>query len=86
MVSYEGTSTSREDQDFLGYCELHSKTPRALFSIEDINRLRELRGYKPFDPSWAITPDFAAVHWDEMREALESIRERYMGVSELDSL
>lgn len=32
------------DKEFIGYCQLHSKTPRALFHIKHIRRLYELAG------------------------------------------
>jgi hypothetical protein len=32
------------DQEFIGYCELHSSTERRLFSAEHIGRLAKLAG------------------------------------------
>jgi hypothetical protein len=32
------------DDDFLGYAWLHARTPRALFAVEDIQRLHKLAG------------------------------------------
>lgn len=36
-----------KDDDFLGYCELHCRTERALFSSEQIKRLCELANQNP---------------------------------------
>lgn len=38
-----------DDESFLGYCELHCRTERALFSWAQIQRLAQLAG-APADP------------------------------------
>ncbi len=34
------------DEAFIGYCELHCDTPRALFSARDVERILKLAGEK----------------------------------------
>jgi len=64
---------SEGDASFLRYCEIHSETDRALFSVEHVNRLRRLMGREPYDTLLKTTPKFMAIHQDEMRKALELI-------------
>ena len=37
------------DEQFLGYCEIHCRTERALFAGAQVNRLNELADFEP-DP------------------------------------
>lgn len=67
---------SIEERSFLSYCEMHSKTPRALFSIKDINKLCELAGYPTHDISNPSTPDFISLPYTYMKEVLEEIYQR----------
>lgn len=34
-----------EDDELIGYCELHCQTTRALFHFEHVNRMIELAGF-----------------------------------------
>ena len=77
MVNYSSTTLSEKDKDFLGYCKIHSQTPRALFSIGDANRLRKMLGLELYDTSLKTTPDFVPIHNNEMIPALEKITEKY---------
>ena len=66
-----------EDLDkFLGYCEMHCKTPRALFSIEHANILYELIGFPTYNKYDPTNPDFVPIHEDEMNEILNRIKNK----------
>jgi hypothetical protein len=42
----ERAAMKDDDESFLGYCEIHSRTERALFSGAQIRRLLELADHK----------------------------------------
>lgn len=68
---------------FLGYCEEHSKTPRALFHINDVSRLCHLAGYAPVDFDDFLTPSWMSITYLKsssedisMKDILEDIKQR----------
>jgi len=62
------------DEEFLGYCDIHCETPRALFSEAHCVRLYRLAGEEVFDPSRATR--FYAMHAAEAKPLIEKARER----------
>lgn len=65
------------DEELIGYCELHCRTSRALFSGIQLNRMIELAG---FPENWlADIPDdvgiWVSVH-EEMLELCELAKKR----------
>jgi len=73
MIPYINTNLSEEDVDFLGYCEIHSRTPRALFSIHHVDKLCKLIRQEPYDSSSGPRPGFVSIHEEQMRKLLELI-------------
>ena len=79
-----------KDEDFIGYCRIHSETPRALFHRRDVIRILRLAGAEETADHYEQTlgPDaFMAVHDDEMhplcdmasenlRQAQKELKER----------
>ena len=64
------------DEQFLGYCDIHCETPRALFSYEDCVRLYRLAGHDVADPT---TQGFHAMHEEEAKPLIAKARERLRG-------
>lgn len=62
------------DEELLGYFELHSRTERALFSRDHIVRLSKLAGYPVKDVS--RLPQFIAVHEPVAKPYIERARRR----------
>lgn len=67
MDSFEDMS----DEDFIGYCEVHCETPRALFSGDQINRMIRLAQLDIIYPR----NEWFTMH-DSMRKLCELARER----------
>lgn len=68
------------DKDFLGYVELHSRTPRAAFHVDDIRRLIRMSGI----PRVKVygngpTPDFASLYYEDAKPLIEAARKRIRG-------
>jgi hypothetical protein len=61
------------DTEFLGYCDIHCETPRALFSYEHCVRLYRLAGHDVADPT---TQGFHAMYADEAKPLIKTARER----------
>jgi hypothetical protein len=65
------------DQQFLGYVELHSKTPRALFSNSDVCRFLVLAGEQDIAVALHFGfSGFTPMHYDEIQGFLEQARKR----------
>jgi hypothetical protein len=58
------------DEHFLGYVDLHSQTPRALFHINDVKRFLKLAGRNDNISG----PDFMAMHDYEISDMLAEAR------------
>ena len=80
-----------KDPDFfLGYCKSHSQTPRALFSIKDVNRLCEMAGlptyervgdtnlYEKTDGTGERIGKFHPIYYRKMEEVLKFIDKKSM--------
>ena len=66
-----------EDLDqFLEYCEMHCKTPKALFSIKHANVLYELIGFPTYNPKDLTNPDFFPIDENEMNKILNRIKNK----------
>lgn len=63
-----------DDEDLIGYCELHSSTERAMFSKDQINRMIALAGFPEDFPKEVHLPWYS-VH-GEMKELCKLARER----------
>jgi hypothetical protein len=61
------------DQQFLGYVELHSRTPRALFSNSDVCRFLILAGEHA---DAFVGPGFTEMRYDTIKGFLERARKR----------
>lgn len=77
MIDYFRTNLSDDEEKFLGYCEGHSRTPRALFSKEDISRLYDLMGHGPLDLSSKTIRDFAPIYKGQMEEIIDLIKVKH---------
>ena len=66
-------SSEWSDEFFIGYCDIHCETPRALFSYEHCVRLYRLAGHEVADPE---TPGFHAMHAEEAKPLIKKARER----------
>lgn len=44
IVYLNNTTLTEEDKELIGYCDIHSKTPRALFHVNNVNKLCKLIG------------------------------------------
>ncbi len=73
------------DSEFLGYCEIHSETQRALFSPKDVCRLFKLAGRsrpiqfeKLAKKEKPELSDFIAMHHDnkEFQELMKAAKEK----------
>ncbi len=68
------------DEEFLGYCEIHCRTERALFSGSQVDRLNELAGRPPsyvFSHQWvAMRADYAQPCIDDARRRLREAEEK----------
>jgi hypothetical protein len=65
------------DRQFLGYVELHSKTPRALFSNSDVCRFLVLAGEQDIAVAFHFGfSGFTPMHYDEIKDLLERARKR----------
>lgn len=51
ILSQQPHSDFMDDDEFLGYCHLHSRTERALFSGVDVARLYKLAGREKHAPA-----------------------------------
>ena len=72
-----GAKDSKLDDDsrFIGYCEIHCQTERALFHARDINRMIVLAG-SPVKPLTGFQADgFHSMH-ESMAELCQLARER----------
>jgi len=58
------------DEQFLGYVEIHSETDRALFHINDVNRFLKLAG----DNRRVTYPEFIAMHSYDINDLLIQAR------------
>lgn len=63
-------------EDFLGYCELHSRTERALFSGQHINCLYELAGIVPPYQIVDAGQLFDSIPYEEMEEIIDIIENK----------
>lgn len=77
MSRFEEKVSEWSDSEFLNYVEAHSKTPRALFSKEHVNRFRKLAGKQEIDGSW----DFIAMHNFDIVEDMKRAKERVAPVA-----
>ena len=59
-------SDEMSDADFIGYCEIHSKSERALFCRRDVNRLLELAGMQADE--WR---EWVSWHYGDMKAILK---------------
>lgn len=57
------------DRELVGYCDLHARTPLALFHIKHLRRLLELAGR---DISQLPTEGFFAFHYYDNREVFRA--------------
>ncbi len=73
------------DSEFLGYCEIHSETPRALFSPKSVYRLYQLAGSEAHESIKRLAEkeklelsDFIAMHHDnkEFQKLMKAAKER----------
>lgn len=65
------------DEEFLGYVEFHSKSERALFHVDDANRLFELAGSsKRFVSFGGGMIDFVPLHYSVIEDILREAKER----------
>jgi hypothetical protein len=75
-----------DNESFLEYYDIHSKTPRALFHIKDINRLCKMTGYPEYTQinktsfyerkgNQEIMPEISPVYEEEMTPILKAIKE-----------
>ena len=62
------------DDELIGYCDLHSTTPRALFNGEQINRMIELAGNP--DGYEKVNPDSWLSAHESMQELCKRARQR----------
>jgi hypothetical protein len=61
------------DEELIGYCDLHSRTERGLFSAEQINRMVALAG---LSEKVQRVPDGAWIAlWDDMQILCDMARE-----------
>jgi len=54
------------DEELIGYCELHCKTERALFNDDQVNRMIVLAGYPP-DYVMFVSSGWYSLHADMAR-------------------
>lgn len=65
------------DEEFLGYVDIHSQTPRHLFSKEHVFRLLEMAGVNPeFMDIRPPIPDFIPIDDHEARELIAMARDK----------
>ena len=65
------------DEDFIGYCRIHSETERALFSKKHVVRILRLAGYdKLANALEDSNRDFLAVYSDEMHPICDAALRR----------
>jgi len=76
-----------DDEFFIGYCKEHSKTPRALFHINHINRLLAMANlptyrrinntnfYEISNGTGYRFPNFAPIHNENMTLLLQRIKD-----------
>lgn len=73
-------NTFKNLQEFLSYCGAHSKTERALFSINHISALYKMAGYPkgnlPKERPGAGLGNFYPVYSEQMNEILDIIDRR----------
>jgi hypothetical protein len=67
------TDPMADDGFFIGYCDIHCETDRALFSYEHCVRLYRLAGHDVDDPT---TQGFHAMHEAEAKPLIKQARER----------
>lgn len=63
------------DDQFIGYCELHCQTPRALFSGRHVNRMLKLAGNPPHFSKQVADDEFLSLH-ESMAELCTLARAR----------
>lgn len=68
-------SANMKNEQLISYCELHSSTPRALFSGIHINRMIELAGFPDSFPKKVDENDFFSMH-ESMKELCKLAKER----------
>lgn len=64
-----------DDDHFIGYCEIHCKTERALFSGAQINRMLDLAGNPPDFVRWLPASNWYSVH-EPMQELCDLAKAR----------
>lgn len=63
------------DEHFIGYCEIHCTTERALFSGAQINRMLKLAGNPPDYVRWLPAGNWYSVH-EHMQELCDIAKAR----------
>ena len=59
--------SNNSNESFIGYCRLHSETPRGLFHKKDVARILDLAGEESLAKLYRESlQDFFAVHDNEM--------------------
>lgn len=64
-----------EDEELIGYCEIHCQTPRALFNSQQINRMLVLAGHPKGYPKEIEPNRWVTVHAD-MEDLCKIARKR----------
>ena len=64
------------NEEFMGYCRLHSKTPRALFHVKQVNALYEMAGIDLYNIEDPLTPKFISIYSGEMESLFEIIERK----------
>lgn len=63
------------DEEFIDYCDIHSRTERALFSGKQIHRLLTLTG-KALGPVESVVDGWFSMHFDVAEPLIKEARER----------
>ena len=69
----EKTIAELSDEEFIGYCEIHCKTERALFNGAQLNRIQRLAFGKL---NYEFPENFWRSEHEQMAEACKLARER----------
>ena len=64
--------------ELIGYCELHCKTDRALFSSNQVNDMLRLAGHPPGFAESVPDGEWSSLHW-EMEELCRIAKKRLAG-------
>lgn len=72
----EDGTTGWPDGDFIGYCELHCKTERALFHRDHIKRMAQLAGDAALLDVVDTLAEWITAHEDAMLPLVEKARAR----------